>query len=233
MASAPLLEVRSGCSSGSSPTPHTRSRLTMQSRPVQSPFLPWEVIERIISHSWDPDPEEPQRRRNPASILNFSLACRELRPRSLCFLVADPVFYSRNDIFDFCNFLQANPYLKPFVRSIAVEPKHFAPVPLLRILPNLSKIEFTNDLNDLPLDLNQSILTTCRLLSSRIQTLSLSNLRFTTSLQFFRVLSSFTTIAYLVCHDTFIEKPEEGNAVSAYIAKQQLSQRLRLLTVSL
>ena len=105
---------------------------------MQSPLLPWEVIERVIGHSGD----------HPETLHSFSLTCRQLRPRALCFMVADAKFKTRDQIFDFCDFLQAKPHLKPLVRSIAVDPVHFAPFPLLHILPNLSAISFISQLHN-------------------------------------------------------------------------------------
>ncbi|KAM5543198.1 hypothetical protein V8D89_003072 [Ganoderma adspersum] len=202
----------------------------MESPLVPSPILPWEIIERIIGHS----------SHNPKSIRNFSHTCRELRPRSLCLLVANVTLYSRNKIFDFCHFLQAKPHLTPFVRSLTVHPHDFAPVPLLRILPNLSKIEFNNSgilnrsigrRNKVVQILNQPTLTCCRLLSTRIQTLRLSGLVFGTYLQFLHLLSAFTSILHLECLNVSIF--EEGDPVLLDVAKQRLSRRLRLLSVSL
>ena len=192
---------------------------------MPSPALPWEVIERIIGHSWHDYP----------TIRNFSLTCRELRPRSLCLLVAEAVLHSRDKIFNFCDFLRAKPYLKPLVRSILVDPNNFAPVPLLRLLPNLSEIRFTfdNDNGDfIHTVLNQSVLTSCRLLSTRIQTLSLAYLSFAASLQFLQILSAFTNIVHLNCLDVLFDAEGDGPSPN-HVFTQRLSQRLRLLTVSI
>ena len=202
----------------------------MEPPPDLSPLLPWEVIERIISHSCDTDDLLYQ---NSESIRNFSLTCRELRPRSLCFLVADAALSSRDKVFNFGDFLQAKPHLKPFVRSIAVHPNDFAPVPVLRILPNLSEIKLTHFPHSaIPTRtvLNQSSLTCCQQLSLRVRTLRLSNLRFATCLQFFQVLTAFTSIAHLDCSDVLIDA--EGGRAALEVAKRRVSQRLRLLTVS-
>ncbi len=69
-----------------------RTRPTMKSPPAPSPLLPWEGIERVISHSCDSD-------RHPEAIRNFSLTCRELRLRSLCLLVADLAFLHQGQDF--------------------------------------------------------------------------------------------------------------------------------------
>ena len=215
----------------------------MESAPlllVPSLLLPWEVIERIISHC-DCDSKWWL---NPKLILNFSLICRELRPRSLCLLVSHPVLSSSNKVFDFCDFLRGKPHLKPLVHSISVNPKDFAPVPLLRIVPNLSEIRFMvpptrekirftvssafAERSFKPTVLNQSSLKSCQLLSGRIQTLCLSMLSFTTCLQLLRVLSAFERIERLVFSNVVINA--EGEQAPLDVARQRLSQRLRLLT---
>ena len=197
-----------------------------------SPLLPWEVIERVISHSagdlgrlYD---------ENSESILNFSLTCRDLRPRSLCFLVADVVLHSREHIFDFCDFLRAKPHLKTFVRSISVDPRTFVPVPLLQadVLPNLSQIEFIDLKGDPLCSLNQSSLTCSRLLSAHIRTLFLYALSFKSDIYFIQILSAFPKIAHLVCQDVFIDREDGTSARPAEVAKQRLSKRLHLRTVS-
>ena len=189
----------------------------------RSPRLPLEVIEMIISHS-----------SHPKTISNFSLTCRVLRPRGLCLLVADVTLHSRNKLFDFCDFLQAKTHLKPFVHSILVRPNDFAPVPLLHMLPNLPEIRFIEspsfDGYVVPANLNQSTLTGCRLFSSNIQSLSLSNLHFITPLQFLRVLSAFPSIQHLVCLNIFCGK--EGELAPLDVAKRRLAQKLHLRTVS-
>ena len=196
-----------------------------------SPLLPWEVIERVIGHSYDLG--RPYYK-NSRSILNFSLTCRDLRPRTLCFLVADVVLHSREKVFDFFDFLQAKPHLKPFVRSICVDFGNFVPIPLLQVhvLPNLSKIEFRDwNFESLYLpSLNQSTLTCSQLLSAHIQTLSLCVLCFKSSIYFFQIPSAFPNILHLVCEDAFIKQEDKTSALE--VAKQRLSQRLHLRTVS-
>ncbi|KAM5543192.1 hypothetical protein V8D89_003066 [Ganoderma adspersum] len=193
----------------------------MECPPTSSLLLPWELIERIIGHSCD----------NPHTICNFSLTCRELNPRSLCLLVAEPRLYRREKLFQFCAFLAAKPHFKPLVRSIAVDPDDFAPFPLLRILPNLSKIEFTDTYATPPdMVLNRSIITSCQLLGTHIQSLSFCNIDFTTSIRFLQVLSAFTSLVHLACFDVFFKG--EGDQAPIDVAKRRLSKRQRLRTVS-
>ena len=192
--------------------------------------MPWEVIEKVISHSY-----ESRWPINPESILSFSLTCRDLRPRSLCFLVTNAILHTRDKAFDFCNFLEAKPHLKPFVQSVYVHPRDFVPVPLLQVLvlPNLSRIELVDFyVGEYLPSLNQSTLTCSRLLSARIQTLSLYRLLFKTSLQFFQLLSAFPRIVHLVCQDVFIDREDDPIALPVEVAKQRLSKQLHLRTVS-
>lgn len=101
---------------------------------MQSPYLPWEVIERVIGHS----------RGEPTSLRAFSLTCRELLPRSRCVMLAAGVrLKSRDHAFALADFLQDNPHLKRLIRSIIVRPDDLPPFPLLRILSDLSEITFS------------------------------------------------------------------------------------------
>ncbi|TBU57238.1 hypothetical protein BD310DRAFT_959744 [Dichomitus squalens] len=50
-----------------------------------SPRLPWEVIERTISHSGD----------DRTTLQSFSLTCKQLRPRSLCLMFDEVPFISQ------------------------------------------------------------------------------------------------------------------------------------------
>lgn len=191
-----------------------------------SPRLPWEVLERIVGHS------------STRTICRFSLTCRELRPRSRCLLVSDVTFHNRNKIFDFCDFLKAKPDLKPLVRSLLVDPNHFCPFPLLHMLPNLSKIKLGETVFPpggvlLPVTINQSTLTSCRFLSTNIQSLTLFDLQFQgTPIQFLHALSAFTSIIHLVCSDIYINCKSEL-LTPLDVAKQRLARKLHLRTVSL
>ena len=205
-----------------------------------SPTLPWEVIERVIGCSIG----------HPETLLNFSLSCRDLRPRSLCVIVKEVSIRERSRAFDFCDFLQAKPHLKPLVRAIAMDLNDFAPFPLLRILPNLSELTLSlprydssrrTEGNRANIDtrsprrtlLNRSVLTSCRCFGTRIQTLHLSKLSFSTILEFGRIILAFINLANLACEDITIDA--DGNQAHLEVLKRRLSERLRLkaLTVSL
>ena len=189
---------------------------------MASPRLPWEVIERIIAHSGD----------ESETLLRFSLTCRDLRPRALCLLVGVVYLKRRVNIFDFCDFLAAKPHLKPFVRSVAMNPNNFAPFPLLSILPDLADLTFIGyDLHAVITVLNRSSLICCKRFGVHIQALHLSDLSFPTYLEFARLLLAFTNIRHLFCSDVVIKS--EGNRAPLDVVKPRLSDRLHLLTVSL
>ncbi|KAI1795654.1 hypothetical protein LXA43DRAFT_881570 [Ganoderma leucocontextum] len=186
---------------------------------MDSPRLPWEVIERVIGHSCD----------HQNTLGSLSLTCRQLRPRALCLMVAHVELKSRDRIFDFCAVLQAKPHLKPLVRSTVVDPTDFAPVPLLRILPNLSEIRFTS--KKTVIAIHQSNLTCFRHYGIHIQTLHLSNLSFATYLPLARVLLAFTNLVHLTCTDIKITTSGKQLAQLGML-KQRLSQRLRLKSLA-
>ena len=187
------------------------------------PLLPWEVIERVISHSSD----------DFKTLRNFSLTCHDLRPRAFCFLVAYYVYFKGRDrIFDFCDFLRDNPHLKPFIRSVTMEFRDFSPCPLLSIVPNLSEIKFVGHWSDtISTILHQSILKFCKANATHIQTLHLSQLFFPTFLDFARLLLTFTNLNDLCCSGVIIEAERDQEHVDGM--KRRLSDRLHLSAVSL
>ncbi len=200
---------------------------------MDAPLLPWEVIERAVD----------QFHGHPKTLRSLALTCRQLLPRTRVVMFARVRFETREHVFAFVDFLQKNPLLKPVVRSIAVWPPDLAPVPLLRILPSLSEIEFTSDDQNTDLDLaphmHQSSLTCFLLLGTHIRTLSLSRLDFETCISFARVLLAFVNVTHLACNGVnIVEMAAESNGGSPslpVIIKRQLSQRMQLeaLTVSL
>ena len=189
---------------------------------MQSPLLPWEVIEKVIDHSRD----------NPNSLRSFSLTCRELLPRSRCLMLAGGVHLkSRDHAFALVDFLQANPHLKSFISSIIVQPADLPPFPLLHILSDLSEITFTarwpNTGTAVPSgSLHPSTLTCFRRFGSRIQTLCLSHITFSTSLAFVQLLLAFSSITRLVCQHVDIQTG--GNQAPLAVVIQHLSHKLRL-----
>ena len=151
-------------------------------------------------------------------------------------MVADVRFKNRAKIFKFCDFLQAKPHLKPLVRSIAIHPNDFPPIPVLNILPNLFELQFGTLIQRVPgqktlfIILNQSTLTGCKYLGTNIRVLRLSDLSFLTCLDFARILLAFPNLTDLACSDIIIE--EEGDRAPLDVLKRRLSEQLRLRTVS-
>ena len=208
------------------------------------PDLPWEVIERVVGHSTG----------HAESLRNFSLACRDLRRRALYLMVTDATFWTRDKVFDFCDFLRVQPHMKAFVRSIAVTPNHFAPVPLLRILPNLSELTLARSL---PKSSSESskmrkdfslknrrllwavlhpahpVMKCCLCLGTNIQILHLSDLTFPTYVYFCHTLIAFTNLTHVTCTDVII-LVEGRNWAHLSLVKARLSKQLQLksLTVS-
>ena len=189
---------------------------------MEPPRLPCEVIERIIGHSGD----------HPKTLCNFSLTCRQLRPRALCLMVSNATLrQGRNRTFAFVDLLEAKPYLKPLVRSIVVDPMEFAPFPLLHVLPNLSEIEFrVRLLSPVNVTLHPSGLVCLQRFGTRIRTLHLSGLSFPTYLSFARVLLAFTNLRNLTCTNVAIESA--GNGAPLTVLKRRLSEQMKLKTLT-
>ena len=189
---------------------------------MQSPHLPWEVIERIISHS----------RSEPNSLRALSLTCRELLPRSRCVMLEAGVrLKSRDHAFA----------LKRFIRSIIVQPDDLPPFPLLRILSGLSEITFDIPSRIVDSDmctwlalappilsesLHPSTLKGFQLFGSHVRSLHLFRITFPTPLAFARLLLAFASILHLVCKDASFKTG--GEEAPLAVSKQRLSEKLRL-----
>ncbi|TBU23007.1 hypothetical protein BD311DRAFT_732137 [Dichomitus squalens] len=189
-----------------------------------SPRLAWELIERIICHSGD----------DPDILCSFSLTCSQLRPRSLCLMVADVEIRKREQVAAFRDFLESFPHLCPFVRSVTTDPAVFTPFPLLYILPSLSKFTWiTNQLerHDV-LSLPLSVLTCFRRFGTNITALYISDLHFKTLQDFCRVLLAFPRLQELNCKSLSIREPV-SNSVSLELIKRRLSQQLNPRTVTM
>ena len=187
---------------------------------MKSPLLPWEVIERIIGYSSN----------DLNTLRSFSLTCRQLRPRSFGLMVSRVRLRSRQDVFKFCDHLQAKPSLGALVRAIVVDPVDFPPFPLLRILPNLSQITFISRVDryaPVPRGIPRSSLTSYLCSGSRISTLHLSQTYRWTSQEFCRLLLAFKDVRELTCGEVQVVSTK-SNALHTELLKQRLSQRLHL-----
>lgn len=195
---------------------------------MESPRLPWEVIERVIDRSGE----------DPKSLCNLSLTCHQLHPRSRCLLFTRLDFKSRDSVFAFVDFLQDNPHLKRSVRSIVVRPDDFAPWPLLHILPNLSEVGFTSREcftarpDAIAAPWHQSSLTCSQRFGTHIQTLHLFCLSFANYLPFARALLAFTSIAHLTCTHVVIHKAGDPGPLDVITRRLSAQMQLKTLTVS-
>ena len=194
--------------------------------------LPWEVIERVVDHSYG----------RPETLKSFTLTCRQLLPGTRRVIFTHVQFNSRDHVFAFVDFLRENPHLIPVVHSITVWPPDLAPVPLLSILPNLSEIRFTPlraGCFYVPpeLGLHQSTLTCFQHFGTSIHTLHLLHVHFKTYMPFARVLSAFVHATHLVCEDVRIGETGQNNGEPPSLPetiKRWLTKRIRIraLTVS-
>ena len=187
-----------------------------------APRVPIEVIERIISHAGD----------DPGTLHGFSLTCRTLRPRSFCLMLAYGVkFNSRNHVFDFCDFLKDHPHLPPLVHSIAVHPEDLAPFPLLRILPNLSQINFEPIIRERPVIIPPSIQWSLQSHGTRIETLHFHGICFRTIGDFVRLLLAFTGLEDLSLDFIYLFGEVENISTPALLWRSEERLRKQLLGV--
>ncbi|KAI1795735.1 hypothetical protein LXA43DRAFT_881629 [Ganoderma leucocontextum] len=189
--------------------------------------LPWEVIERVIEHCHD----------NHRALYNFSITCRQLRPLSLSLLVADVEFKHKEQIFGLCDLLRAKPHLQALVRSMFIYPTNLVPVPLLKMLPNLTEIVFTDHrLSDSDQEfyrptivLHQSTLTCCGQFGRYIRTIQFFRVTFATDLELARLISAFASVQVLTFEDVVIKTNAGAHLVA--MTRQRLSRRLQLRTL--
>ncbi|TBU25001.1 quinon protein alcohol dehydrogenase-like superfamily [Dichomitus squalens] len=190
-----------------------------------SPRLPWEVIERIVSHSGD----------HRTTLHSLSLTCKQLRPRSLCLMFAEVRFEFRDtaDVLAFRDFLDAYPHLRPLVRSIRTHRNAYLALHLLCFLPKLTHITM-NGLGPerWECSLPQRVLACYRVVGTRIKTLKLSSLSFPNLQEFCRILLAFTGIRTLSCSLLDIRNTTCASAQLAQF-KQHLSRQLRLSTLEI
>ena len=212
---------------------------------MDTPRLPWEVIERAIDISCG----------HPNTLCSLALTCRQLRSRSRLVMFRRVQLESSDHVFDFVAFLQANPQLKTLVRTIVVTPAAFGPS-LLYILPNLSSIECVDEsqleepedeeeggeyeLFNIPdrthpptsvgihrsLAVHHTSLACFTRLGAHIQTLSLNSVSFPTTLSFAQMLLAFASITRLVCKKVEIETASNG--ASLEVVARRLSERMQL-----
>ena len=167
--------------------------------------LPWEVIERVIDHSVD----------DTETLYSLALTCRDLNPRSTIILYRHLDLYKRDEIFALCDTLRAKPHLQPCVQSLRAALDNFSPAPLLRMLSNLSMIEFHGpwyqDHEPHPgFVLHPSVLLSCKVLGKHIRTLSLEQTTFRSLSDFSAFLLSFPSIQSLHCTTLGIKSDKDA-----------------------
>ncbi|KAI1791026.1 WD40-repeat-containing domain protein [Ganoderma leucocontextum] len=188
--------------------------------------LPWKVIERVIEHSAD----------SIVTLYSFTLTCSELRPRSTILLLRRVEPKNREQLFALCAVLQARPHLQPCVRSIKIRPSEFSPIPLLRILPNLSEIEFADSFEFAKSEstkyttFHPYVLTYCRQFGEHIQTLSLENILFSSLYALSGILLSFPRIQSLSCAELYVKK---DGVLHQELIQRRRSARLGLKTLTI
>lgn len=197
---------------------------------MYSPQLPWEVIEQTINHC----------RGHPKMLWSLSITCHQLLPRTCLMMFAHVWFENRDHVFVFVDFLQKNPFLKLAIHLIAIWPPNLAPIPLLRILPSLSKIEFISNDQEanlgLAVHIHQSTLACFQLCRSHIRTLCLSHLDFEMLISFAWLLLAFVNVTHLTCSGIQIIEMSNGEcstlleAIKWWLFKQV---QLEALTVGL
>ena len=203
--------------------PSRRSWRWFESKSTKFPRLPWEVLERIIDHCSG----------HFNTLCCLSATCRQLRPRSqrVTFARVDLTQSKERGVFPFIAFLQANPDLQPLVLSIIVRPTDLGPS-LLYLLPNLSSIEcISSGPAEAPtLHLHRTSLACFRRLGTRVQTLHLLDVSFSTSLAFVHLLLAFDRLTRLVCTNVVITGKTKGKNSKGPLdaAKRRLCERLRL-----
>ncbi|EJF57421.1 hypothetical protein DICSQDRAFT_173977 [Dichomitus squalens LYAD-421 SS1] len=151
---------------------------------VQSPALPWEVIERAINLCAGDN----------ATLRTIALTCSQLHPRSLFVLFTNVDIQSKEKLIQFYDAVQARSHLQPVVRSLSFPWGDF-PSPLLSILPSLRRVTFDRismlieDNNQLP----QSTLSPGGQFATSLRSLTIRPASFQMEAIFLRFLSAFRT----------------------------------------
>ncbi|KAI1789966.1 hypothetical protein LXA43DRAFT_537742 [Ganoderma leucocontextum] len=185
--------------------------------------LPWEVIEGVIEHSSD----------SVVTLYSFTLTCRDHNPRSTILLLDRIVLKNRDQLFALCDVLSAKPHLQPIVRSITISPDKLYPHPLLRLLSNLSEIEFATSTSRFDsgyataVTLHSSVLKYCRQFGEHIQRLSLERVHLPSLSAFSGILLSFERVRSLSCSHLKVVK----DGAHQELITRRLSQQLHLRTL--
>ncbi|TBU44983.1 hypothetical protein BD309DRAFT_751744 [Dichomitus squalens] len=192
--------------------------------------LPWEVLERIVDYAYD----------DSVLLRSFSLTCRQLRPRTLLFMMERCHFNAKDQVFAFCDFLRTRSEFTSLVQSLFVCPIEFPPYPPIRMLPNISTLrfiirrfgEYARPADRPVVHLHPSTLSCYRMYGERIRTLSLDHLSFTTYSDFPRLVLAFPKATEIVCQDILAKLPATS-ALAIDVVKRKLSKRPQLETITI
>ena len=189
------------------------------------PTLPWEVIERVIGHAYD----------DLDLLRSFSLTCRQLRPRSLWFMIKLAHLKNRNHVAAFCDFLgtDTGSQLKPYIQSLTISPTSDVPhVPLLKTLPNLSRLvlipprsEYYEKTGRPAVYLHTPTLFCYRQYGKGIQRLEFAHVSFSTFPDFCRFLGAFPNMLHFICRNVQIQK--EATDVQHAFVRSLLSKAVQ------
>ena len=129
------------------------------------------------------------------------------------------------------DFLKDHPHLLPLVRTIAVHPEELAPFPLLRILPNLSQINFEAVSRKRPVTIPPSIQWSLQSHGTRIETLHFIEFDFETLGDFARLLLAFPVLKDLSLHEVQIPGIVESTSASSRMRQSEVLLKRRLTRV--
>lgn len=193
--------------------------------------IPLEVVEHVIDflHS------------DPSTLGNFALTCRALLPRTRYHLFRAIKFEPTvQDVDSLCNFFDANPWLAPFVRTIAVYSLHqlqsevFPPRLLkrLRHVPVRHWKLFTGATGTSPISLSFHWTTLAFLkMTNCVQALDLKGLTINSNVELARLLSSLPLLQVLRCFNVNLRS--KATIVAPVYRRQHPSLRTLCVRISL
>ncbi|TBU33616.1 WD40-repeat-containing domain protein [Dichomitus squalens] len=195
-----------------------------------SPVLPWEVIEGVVDqacHDFD-------------LLCSFSLACHQLRPRSLLLLINSVHLKSKEQALAFYEFLrtQTGSRLRGHVHSLTISPVDVPHFPPIQSLPNLSTLAFIpRGRQEYPSGRPTSCLHTSHLrcyhrYGENIRSLELGNLSLSTCTDLCRLILAFPNTTNIECRGISVEPPAKA-VPDMVLMRNKLSQQLQPDTINI
>ena len=196
------------------------------------PILPVELLENIIDQLNNDFDNHAF-----AALLNLSLTCRKLLPRSRYHLLSNLFLKTRKRLYSFCEFLDSNPRYRPLVYqiTIAFDQSPFVktqtliehiPIPLLA-LPNLRQWRISGFFGPtLAVCFSPATVGAFRKYGTSIQKLQVTSLCFASLVEFANVVGMFPGLLELSCRQFWY--PRRGSEVALTRAKLRLSEQLHL-----